>query len=755
MQLKSIFCYSVFVLFILLTPEKTFAQFAFNKYYNVPVKDSAGLNYAFPWLGGLNNPQFAAADLNNDGIQDLVVFNRANVLNGDRLFTFINNGTPNQIDYLYAPEYEANFPVFETDSPRVEYWMLMEDFNCDGIADLFACTPGYIQLYLGKYDNDNKIAFEYKSFIQFKGFNGPLNVFVSSVDIPAIVDVNGDGDLDILTFALFGFTLEYYENLSQELTGTCGDTILFELREDCWGKFYESGLSKSVTFLDTCGTFGPKNGPRHAGSTVFGFDPDKDGDIDLLLGDIAFNNMNFLLNGGNADSAKIVWQDTIFPWYDVEVNVPTFPAAFYLDVNNDGRKDLIIAPNAPKRSLNYNCAWYYENTSSDITDTFRLNNELFMIDDMIDLGEGSYPVLADYDGDGLLDLFIGNYGYYVNGITYHSAIALFKNIGTAQSPSFQLITRDFMNLSSLGFGGMAPAFGDMDGDGDLDMFIGMESGEVAYFENVAGAGNPMNFTMIDAAYRGIDVGQYSAPFIFDVDDDGVLDLIIGRRNGTIHYHRNQGTASDMLFDRTPDNSYFGEVDVRVFQYITGFSAPVITTLDSTNNLYLVVGSESDGIKVYEFDRNNILGGAFTKVFERYSGIHEGERNSITIADLNNDGKMEMIVGTYRGGVSFFTQSDSIETPNSIAELSMPEIILNVFPNPTNGTITVIFNGVFVPTQSNIRITDMMGKTHFSEQLSSVSNGTQLQYNLSTFSRGIYMLEFISSGIQKVHKIIVY
>src|SRR5690606_10493808 len=104
-----------------------------------------------------------------------------------------------------------------------------------------------------------------------------------------------------------------------------------------------------------------------------------------------------------------------------------------------------------------------------------------------------------------------------------------------------------MNLSSLGFGGMAPTFGAMDGDGDLDMFIGMESGEIAYFENVAGTGNPMNFTMIDAAYRGIDAGQFSAPFIYDVDDDGVLDLIIGRRNGTIHYHRNQGTASNMLF----------------------------------------------------------------------------------------------------------------------------------------------------------------------------------------------------------------
>jgi hypothetical protein len=56
-------------------------------------------------LGGLNNPQYSDPDLNNDGINDLIVFDRTD----NRFFTFINNGTPNTIDYTYAPKYAKNF----------------------------------------------------------------------------------------------------------------------------------------------------------------------------------------------------------------------------------------------------------------------------------------------------------------------------------------------------------------------------------------------------------------------------------------------------------------------------------------------------------------------------------------------------------------------------------------------------------------------------------------------------------------------
>ncbi|MCB0779375.1 MAG: hypothetical protein KDC03_07565, partial [Flavobacteriales bacterium] len=55
------------------------------------------------------------------------------------------------------------------------------------------------------------------------------NLFVTQVDVPGIVDVDGDGDLDVLTFSIFGSYMEYHKNLSMELYGTC-DSLTFEVR---------------------------------------------------------------------------------------------------------------------------------------------------------------------------------------------------------------------------------------------------------------------------------------------------------------------------------------------------------------------------------------------------------------------------------------------------------------------------------------------------------------------------------------------
>ena len=74
------------------------------------------------WAGGLNAPIFSQIDLNGDGKKDLFIFDK----DGSRITTYINNGTPNNIDYHYAPEYRSKFPKGLHD------WVLLYDFNCDG-----------------------------------------------------------------------------------------------------------------------------------------------------------------------------------------------------------------------------------------------------------------------------------------------------------------------------------------------------------------------------------------------------------------------------------------------------------------------------------------------------------------------------------------------------------------------------------------------------------------------------------------------
>lgn len=225
-------CFLLVFLFI-LGAHSVHAQNPFYRRTDVPVFKS-GLALKYPWTGGLNNPQFSEADLNNDDIPDLIIFDRS----GDLVLTFINNGTPNQSDYVYRSEFQQNFPP-------VRNWMLLADADCDGISDIYtsSVTDG-ITVYAGQYDSENKLTF---TLIHPQLTFQPDNekIYVAIYDIPAIVDVDYDGDPDILSFGPIGGHVYFYQNLSVENGTPCGD-MQFELNTYCWGNFYESGDRKSV-----------------------------------------------------------------------------------------------------------------------------------------------------------------------------------------------------------------------------------------------------------------------------------------------------------------------------------------------------------------------------------------------------------------------------------------------------------------------------------------------------------------------------
>ncbi|MBK8492548.1 MAG: VCBS repeat-containing protein [Saprospirales bacterium] len=172
---------------------------------------------ANPFTGGLNNPQPSKVDLNNDGVEDLFVFDRY----GNIPLTFLYTGQAGEVDYTYAPEYAANFPPLAN-------WVLLRDYNNDGIQDIFAHFPTPIQgiqVFRGYYDTDDKIAFEPFNFccedyniMYYTLANGTTTqVYVSPTDYPVLDDVDGDGDLDVLTFSIGGGYVEYFQNRSVEM----------------------------------------------------------------------------------------------------------------------------------------------------------------------------------------------------------------------------------------------------------------------------------------------------------------------------------------------------------------------------------------------------------------------------------------------------------------------------------------------------------------------------------------------------------
>jgi hypothetical protein len=637
-----------------------------------------------PFTGGFNNPQFWPVQLNTDGLTDLLVFDR----NGNKVLPYINTGNVGSDAYRYDPQYEGFFPP-------MEHFVVTADFNCDGYEDLFTSYDDGLSVYKAVVVDGN-VTYELEiEKLQYSEAGFSFDLAVGIIDIPGIADVNGDGDLDVLSFKLIGGFVDYFENQAVENGSDCG-ALELEHVNSCWGDFYESGVAKSVKLDSTCSESPAERSGMHAGSTFMIYDEEGDGDMDIVLGDLSFQNLNRLLNGGTSELAHITAQDTAFPGYNVPVDITTFPAPFLFDADNDGNKDMLVAPNKDGFSLNTDNVLFYQNISIDDTYNFSYQHDTLFTAQMIDVGTGARPFFFDHNNDGLLDMVVGNFGYFEAG-AFKGQMALYENTGDAENPVFTLITRDYANMGIYGFRSLHPAFADLDGDGDTDMLVGEENGFVHFFRNNAAAGENANFVLAGPNYQGIDPGKFSTPALFDVNDDGLLDLVIGEQNGNLNYYENTGTAAAPVFSLVTEA--WGGVDVRETGFLTGHSAPYIYPL-TDGSLELYVGSESGRIyKYYPVDATTTL---FPLISSFYNDIDEGTKTSVTLVDISADGIPELITGNDRGGVTMYRDKNTVVA--IAAESYTPE--LRIFPNPTSGTIYVTAE---IPVVMHYNIFDITGR----------------------------------------------
>jgi hypothetical protein len=759
--------------FVLLAP---FAAVAQTKIFlpDTSIKVFAfGQEQVLAWCGGFNNAQFTMGDLNHDGLQDLVVFESYNSLR-----TFINMGTAGHPNYRYAPEYALNFP------PLYDYCVLA-DYDRDGIPDLFHQGGYGFEVFKGYYNAANQLCFNFYEDLWY--FNdastgsGPGNAFNNPGDIPAIVDVDNDGDLDFISYNITGGTMNYYRNMQVEY-GMPNDSIHIDLWDECWGKVFQ-GYNRTHTLAQTCDNSSLTRNPgtggmertTHQGNTPCLFDWDMDGDYDYLDGSISFNEMTFLKNGRmefnptGADS--MYYQDTMWQNGGVggtQIELPIWPAAFNVDIDQDGKKDILVSPNIGLTCMNYDNVWYYKNESTPGAPNWVFQSKSYLGDQSIDLGTGAYPILFDYNKDGKLDLFIGSDGYRQTTGGLQSKMSYYQNTGTTSSPAFTLQTDNLLNMFSLNFAGAAPAIGDIDNDGKSDLIIGHSDGTLTYYKNNAASESVTpnwqltELVLTDMNGDTINTGGYSAPAIYDLNKDGKPDLIIGNVYGTLEYYRNVSTTPGSIKLKLMSTT-LGNVLVDTNEVYGMYSTPFFGKVDTTGVDYLLVGSNSGNIYEFTgFQTGNdsdleypMINAHFSYIdsihnwYNNYyytssgTGVYENLRTAPCVGDIIGDGSYEMLVGEKKGGVELYKLKVNTEN-EPIVTSEQGKVI--VYPNPAKETLNISWNDISEPNVQ-ISVINMEGQYLFSSSAPSSLNHTSIP--LSSLSTGMYVC-ILQSGANRYY-----
>jgi uncharacterized protein (DUF2141 family) len=132
-----------------------------------------------------------------------------------------------------------------------------------------------------------------------------------------------------------------------------------------------------------------------------------------------------------------------------------------------------------------------------------------------------------------------------------------------------------------------PALADVDGDGDLDLFVGEGSGSINFYRN-DGTRKAPKFVLVSDEFAGIAAGRRSAPTLMDIDGDGDLDLLVGNENGDVKLYRNTGTKTTPAF--MLDTS---------FVLLGSYNAiPTAADMDGDGKPELLLGGSGGGVQLW-------------------------------------------------------------------------------------------------------------------------------------------------------------
>jgi len=372
-------------------------------------------------------------------------------------------------------------------------------------------------------------------------------------------DVDGDGDLDVLGAAFSAQAIAWWENLT--------------------------GAGTSWT--------------RHIVSVDFDFprsvdaaDVDGDGDLDVLGASQEADDITWW---ENLDGTGTSWSThTIDGDFNFAVSVKAG------DVDGDGDLDVLGAG-----GVDAGVKWWENLNGAGTSWTTHI----------LDLEWTSSVHAGDVDGDGDLDVL--GAGEVEPGVTWWENETIHRN---GVFPAEHTISGAFDGAVSVGAA-------DLDGDGDLDVLgAAQNADEIAWWENLNGAGTSWTEHTIDGAFDG----AYSLDAA-DVDGDGDLDVLGAAQNADeIAWWENLTGAGTTWTTHTIDGDFDGAHSVHA------------ADLDGDGDLdVLGAGYEADDITWWE----NLNGPGTSWATHTIDGSFDGAI-SVHAADLDGDGDLDVLAGAW-------------------------------------------------------------------------------------------------------------
>ncbi|MGQ0633067.1 MAG: FG-GAP repeat domain-containing protein [Planctomycetaceae bacterium] len=271
-------------------------------------------------------------------------------------------------------------------------------------------------------------------------------------------------------------------------------------------------------------------------------------------------------------------------------------------------------------------------------------------------GQGC-PVFADFDGDGLADLLVGE--------AFSGRLRIYRNLGTSKEPRFGdyewfraggEIAR--VPWARGGYKGFTPQLADLDGDGKTDVVSGSIDASsdwlnsLYWFRRIDGTQFATAVKLVGTDGNPIGLKGGAQPGCADLDGDGDIDIVIGTLDGSILLLNNEGTPTSPQFAAPVPVVAEGQPIKAPSQW----AHPCVADWDGDGRLDLLVGALDGSVVLYRNQGKKSASkfeGARTLVSEspvktqldaqRPKGI-SGMQPAVCVADFNGDGRVDLLLG---------------------------------------------------------------------------------------------------------------